>query len=893
MATTDAVNKDVMDLDFIWEDYLEETKSLAAPPTAFVHVEYSLESGFQMGMKMEVPNKEEEDQYWVASVIMTCGPLLSIRYVGYGDDRSADFWLDVKSGDIHPIGWCHKNNKVLSPPKGVRERHTDISLLLSKELSGATSVPASLLANPAAGITPIDQIKTQMKVEMIDDLSPKNVWIATIIQNVGGRLLLRYDGTADADDFWLFYLSPRVHQVGWAKNLGFSYSPPESKKFQRTDQNWNEILSASFEEAKMLPFPADVLECQFPINEHKFEEGMKLEALNPETLLEICPATVAKVVNKYYFMVSIDSYADRVKDEKSKTELICCHSNSYAIFPINWASENGLELTCPEGYKDNKQNDKFDWNRYLDFCNARAAPRSLFPESYANMGFDAEMKLEAVNPFAPDQVCAATVKKVTDPLMWIRLESVGLHSSEIITTVDSFDIFPVGWCGSNGYPLQAPVVPKPPHKYLKAPQQSRETNSVKKKSEENDFAREQSKAWCPRIYFNHRCFSGPLLSKGRLAELPKQVGPGPISLVMKEVLTMLINVAYKSSRVLSELQLRGKPNLNMQQQIIKAKYKGKSYRATVEFIRSCDQLEEFCRMICKKLDCCPYLFGPFQVGEECPEKCHNLTKTKFGHSFVKKHKKPGRPPLSSYGTLAAKKGPGRKKKRIHWRFLRNLGSSADQKQDSNDSEEKTESEDASAKRSSEPDDSDGNERKKHKPTVPPRSEIVTRGAKLPNFGLEMKWRHNVSPFLPRKVGRPPGRPSLTFTGRKVGRPLGSKKKIVMPSVVKQLRNSSHAPPKEVEQKVPVKKEEPNGLNLKSDPVMWSVDDVVRFVKETECAPMAWVLKEQEIDGQALLMLTLPSVQEFLQLKLEPAKLLCSLVEKVKLEYLTRFAQNHS
>ena len=79
-------------------------------------------------------------------------------------------------------------------------------------------------------------------------------------------------------------------------------------------------------------------------------------------------------------------------------------------------------------------------------------------------------------------------------------------------------------------------------------------------------------AWCPKIYYNHKCFSGPYLSKGRIASLPKCVGPGPVGLVMKEVLTNLINVAYKSFRVLKELQLEGKPNPRMQQQTIKAKW---------------------------------------------------------------------------------------------------------------------------------------------------------------------------------------------------------------------------------------------------------------------------------------------------------------------------------
>ena len=76
---------------------------------------------------------------------------------------------------------------------------------------------------------------------------------------------------------------------------------------------------------------------------------------------------------------------------------------------------------------------------------------------------------------------------------------------------------------------------------------------------------------CPKIYFNHRCFSGRYLSKARIAELPKSVGPGPVVLVMKEVLSMLINTAYKSSRALRELQLEGQANPKMHQQVLKAK----------------------------------------------------------------------------------------------------------------------------------------------------------------------------------------------------------------------------------------------------------------------------------------------------------------------------------
>jgi hypothetical protein len=82
---------------------------------------------------------------------------------------------------------------------------------------------------------------------------------------------------------------------------------------------------------------------------------------------------------------------------------------------------------------------------------------------------------------------------------------------------------------------------------------------------------QQRSYWCPKIYFNHKCFSGPFLSKGKLAQLPKAVGPGPVTLVMREVLSMLISVAYKSSRVLKELQTDGKPKPGMHLEVLKAK----------------------------------------------------------------------------------------------------------------------------------------------------------------------------------------------------------------------------------------------------------------------------------------------------------------------------------
>ncbi|PNI40233.1 ITIH5 isoform 3 [Pan troglodytes] len=107
---------------FNWGEYLEETGASAAPHTSFKHVEISIQSNFQPGMKLEVANKNNPDTYWVATIITTCGQLLLLRYCGYGEDRRADFWCDVVIADLHPVGWCTQNNKVLMPPDGYAAR---------------------------------------------------------------------------------------------------------------------------------------------------------------------------------------------------------------------------------------------------------------------------------------------------------------------------------------------------------------------------------------------------------------------------------------------------------------------------------------------------------------------------------------------------------------------------------------------------------------------------------------------------------------------------------------------------------------------------------------------------------------------------------------------------
>lgn len=51
----------------------------------------------------------------------------------------------MTTSEVHRIGWCGQNNKVLQPPEAIRTKYSDWSQYLVHSLSGASTVPAYLL----------------------------------------------------------------------------------------------------------------------------------------------------------------------------------------------------------------------------------------------------------------------------------------------------------------------------------------------------------------------------------------------------------------------------------------------------------------------------------------------------------------------------------------------------------------------------------------------------------------------------------------------------------------------------------------------------------------------------------------------------------------------------
>uniref|UniRef100_A0A8C3QJL2 Scm like with four mbt domains 1 n=1 Tax=Cyanoderma ruficeps TaxID=181631 RepID=A0A8C3QJL2_9PASS len=793
----------VEEMEFNWDEYLEDTGATAAPHGSFKHVDTSLQNGFAPGMKLEVAVKSDQNTYWVATIITTCGQLLLLRYDGYGEDRKADFWCDILTADLHPIGWCQQNKKILKVPEGIKDKIPDQEEFLQRVLKGACSAPANLLEGLHRGKNPLDLIAPGSRLELQNIRDSLEAWIVNVVENVGGRLKLRYEGLEDLDKFdqWLFYLDPFLHQVGWAAQHGYSLQPPLAIRSLRSEADWQEILKKVKEEEEESSVPTDLFKDKPVIGVHSFSEGMKLEAVDPMAPFVISPATVLKVYNDRYFLIEMDD----LRPERAAGQRYVCHVNSAGIFPVQWSLKNGLHLSPPPGYPGQD----FDWADYLKQCGAEAAPQSCFPLLTSDHGFKENMKLEAVNPVDPEEVCIATVTKLKDSYLWLQLEGSKKPVPECIVSVESMNIFPVGWCETNGYQL------RPPRKAIgTSPLLFNYCwhHGIWKHS----LLVINGKYCCPKIYFNHRCFSGPYLNKGRIAELPQSVGPGNCVLVLKEVLTLLINAAYKPSRVLRELQLDEEAAWHGHGETLKAKYKGKSYRATVEVVRTADRVADFCRKTCIKLECCPNLFGPQMVLDKCSENCSVLTKTKYTHYYGKrKNKRIGRPPGGHSNMEVATKKPNKRRKRRKHFFVHKKkrssasvdntpagspqGSGAEDEDDQDEVDEESLTEDSTSE---------------HQDELLEESEVSEKKS-LSSSPTQSELSHSLAQDRDKRK-----RKLRTFS----------------------FSDDENKPP-----------------------------------------------SPKEIDGQALLLLTLPTVQECMDLKLGPAIKLCHHIERVKLAFYQQFA----
>ncbi|UYV75862.1 MBTD1 [Cordylochernes scorpioides] len=478
---------------FDWRSCLNRPEFSAAPVSCFKHVALSdCWDSITVGIKLEIENTDCENLtklfpsfYWIASVIRIEGYYAMLRYEGFETDSTKDFWVNLCSDAVHPVGWCASQGKPLIPPKSIEHKYVDWKDFLVKRLTGARTFPADFHDKLQESLT--SKFRPRMRLEVVDKNRISAVRVARVVETRGGRLHVSYDSAGEDDDgFWCHERSLLIHPVGWAQIVGHDLRA--SQQYARDSLQKSLLKSYSPDDASWELFQPSVIHTSYLFkswwnlpnhchggqskngaNELRFKEGMKLEAIDPLNLSTICVATVTRVLRNNYLMIGIDGMM-----AANGSDWFCYHATSPCIFPVGFCDLNNIELTpprgrswphlccccgptvCALGHKGN-----FKWFDYLNETKSVAAPVSLFKKEIPNHGFKQGMQVEAVDLMEPRLVCVGSISKVVGRLL--RLHFDGWDDSyDQWCDCESPDLFPIGWCESVGYKLESPRLPGAP-----------------------------------------------------------------------------------------------------------------------------------------------------------------------------------------------------------------------------------------------------------------------------------------------------------------------------------------------------------------------------------------------------------------------------------------------
>ncbi|KAM6164342.1 lethal(3)malignant brain tumor-like protein 1 isoform 2-T2 [Rhynchocyon petersi] len=205
--------------EFSWSQYLRSTRAQAAPKHLFVGQSHSPPPlGFQVGMKLEAVDRMNPSLICVASVTDVVDSRFLVHFDNWDD--TYDYWCDPSSPYIHPVGWCQKQGKPLTPPQDYPDPD---SFCWEKYLeeTGTSAVPTW-----AFKVRPPHNFLVNMKLEAVDRRNPALIRVASVEDVEDHRIKLHFDGWSHTYDFWIDADHPDIHPAGWCSKTGHPLQPP-------------------------------------------------------------------------------------------------------------------------------------------------------------------------------------------------------------------------------------------------------------------------------------------------------------------------------------------------------------------------------------------------------------------------------------------------------------------------------------------------------------------------------------------------------------------------------------------------------------------------------------------------------------------------------------------
>jgi len=896
----------------------------SAPEEAFSHVEAAADTGIREGMVLEAAVQEghhkEEESFWLAEVKSVHGHFLRLRWLRGGGQRGPDFWRDLTKGLLYPLGWAQQKGRTIRPPAIVSEAMPDWQEIVKAVAEDGNVLTMDAHHVEGNGSTPAERLKPGQRLELRDEHDPLTFWPAEIVSANGGLLELEYCTGRASDDSVpvsgkIFFTSNRLRPLGYAgehrRELGTRYSPPAYLRAAVGDRGGG-LFAARILAEQCQSAPAGLLCGRVqPETTNKVKKGQVAEVLLPNG---VATATVAKVWSSHFFELQLE-------DDRR----LLCSNASDNVFPIGWTSKNLGCLPCtslnvPEGES------------------IAHAPTKEGCESASDVGLAIGQKLEVLHE--NQQLLSATIRAVAEHILALELDTDMDEKRQVLISRFSWNIFPFGWAQTVGLSCLVPksFASEANEELIKA---AKEEKAVKK---EETLLDDQQYSWCPPIYFNYQC-SASFMSRARLAALPKSVGPGNVTLVVKKVLELVVGASYKSGAVLKRLERmssekNGDDDVYDQEgdkekveerrlthrffvkQSIKGKSRVHNLKGEVDLPSRTADVADFCREVCERLGSCQHLISTklhVNGASDCPAQCQ--TKNRMDAAGQEEN-------------LAPRKR-GRKKK------YHSEAASSDQKPvktssaaataaaSSSNSDDETEdpansavpsrcpSPDPAANQAPSAKKKSTGARASKWESILPRSDIQTRGAKLPDFKLhfglkpskrsaeantadspekkavtepavarEDAWKMEAA-FRLEDIGRPEG-VSPAADSASYEQPLQPLRAFGGPPRLVSSVETSHCPtlPGPVQPTLPPPLPQIRPLTLNKNPAEWTSRDTAVFLASTpDCAHLASFMIQDEVDGPSFMLLNYPTAVLHWSLSVRTAVRLCRHVESVKLAYL--------
>ncbi|VDO79824.1 unnamed protein product [Heligmosomoides polygyrus] len=381
------------------------------------------------------------------SKFQIAGYRILLRWVGAdeeGDER-CDFWVNIGSRTLHPVGYgssvqSSRITYVFVPPKFITERWLlDGEEGLSKHIQ-TTMMPLQhvrtlrkYFEEDRKRTVTDTKLKVNDRVELLDYNNSTRVRPARVKKVVGRRICVHvreedFDGEVDDDDrqfgedseFWVDQSSFYLFHVGWAcyNNYGLG----STKEYRKHAQKIADALSKVCAPIMFLRQTDErviasewgsctVNRLEVPLG---WEKGMRFELMDPlaQMFNELRVATVLEVLKGGYLRVGMDG-------PDVESECIPLHCTSPFMFPVGYAEKYGIRLGGPN------DTEEFDWKIYLQQCGGVAAPESLFrpvPDQKYMDNFQVGAKLEASDMCENHLVCPATVAAHKGRLLQIHFD---------------------------------------------------------------------------------------------------------------------------------------------------------------------------------------------------------------------------------------------------------------------------------------------------------------------------------------------------------------------------------------------------------------------------------------------------------------------------------------